>query len=99
RAPRCPLFPYTPLFRSAFAELLLIGRHIGEALFLCVGTVWQVFRHHHGPRGKDGIVGGFTGNADEVEGGRAMRLVDRASIAALRSEEHTSELQSRENLV
>src|SRR3712207_8572156 len=85
RPPRSTLFPYTTLFRSADDDL--------GALVSVSGT---------GPRNRRG------GRAMTVQVGRyapsatsgrwyATPAVDVA--AALRSEEHTSELQSRQSLV
>src|SRR3712207_6990423 len=85
RPPRSTLFPYTTLFRSA-REL---GAHpLGEAEDRVLARA----------------VDGLAGQADE-RGGRAE--VDDVPLAAakhagqreLRSEEHTSELQSRQYLV
>src|SRR5436309_7284868 len=64
--PSSTLFPYTTLFRSAFAG--------GEAISL----------QHNGPS--------ELGSSNDGE-----RRIER--FARCRSEEHTSELQSRENLV
>src|SRR5690606_41834167 len=76
--PRSPLFPYTTLFRSATAALLIeLGHHV-------------VFELRH------------VGRLEQ----RALLQRDHARTAPrklardhARSEEHTSELQSRENLV
>src|SRR5690606_40963118 len=96
RTPRSTLFPYTTLFRSRF---LYMFRHTGQkrnykhnlrlATLLCL-TAGLV------------NVGGllafnvFTTNVT----GHAALLADALSLGQMiRSEEHTSELQSRENLV
>src|SRR5690606_41909391 len=93
-APSSPLFPYTTLFRS-------MGRFIGGALpfFVAALTMTAVGRAAAGMvdevrrqfREIPGIMDG-TGKPDSA------RCVDISTRAA-RSEEHTSELQSRENLV
>src|SRR5690606_42149255 len=94
--PRPTLFPYTTLFRSRFqrpAQGFLRAVQFGVTGWLtvslgCTGAGWQ-------PEA--------DGRADDdqrrarVGLGFAYGLVDRFYI--LRSEEHTSELQSRENLV
>src|SRR5256886_4018692 len=61
RPPRSTLFPYTPLFRSAFAHRRL--------------------------------------SIIDIAGGRQPMCSDDGRIALVRSEEHTSELQSQSNLV
>src|SRR5690606_42049531 len=90
RAPRSTLFPYTTLFRSA-GGCQVRGRKGHRR------------RHQHPGRGqyRDPLrtVGrdGQGKNQRVVEGVKRMRYL---SIAlSKRSEEHTSELQSRENLV
>src|SRR5947207_13746915 len=72
--PRSTLFPYTTLFRSAFAR---IASDEGDDLF-CYG-------HTHETVHK--LVG------------QAHQLVHRLVRVAVRSEEHTSELQSHSDLV
>src|SRR5690606_5820943 len=58
---------------------------------------------HHEPRNQIEVAIGFTsdaGNFGRSDAGPAAGDADRAKLARLhRSEEHTSELQSRENLV
>src|SRR5690606_39852237 len=89
RPPRSTLFPYTTLFRSQVA----LGVELGEsALFL---------RQRDG-----GAVGGVAHALGDLRGHRTafFAVVTQAEHGqgvahAGRSEEHTSELQSRENLV
>src|SRR3712207_7423938 len=86
RPPRSTLFPYTTLFRSADAVDLLL--HVDGC---------GCHRCSHYP-GRDAPFGG------RPAGGPADRpacrcAVDAASVASRRSEEHTSELQSRQYLV
>src|SRR2546430_12226734 len=94
RPPRSTLFPYTTLFRSL--EVEVVGRGGGPE-----------------PQGVDGLAAvtdhrAVVGNTDQ---GRGL-IADYAQAAApqleatadgelhrLRSEEHTSELQSQSNLV
>src|SRR5205809_4760934 len=83
RPPRSTLFPYTTLFRSR--------GHRRQ------GRVGQVVP------GKDGVEGAARAvvrelDALDVEGGRAGPLRERRHLLR-RSEEHTSELQSRLHLV
>src|SRR5687768_18096810 len=84
--PRSTLFPYTTLFRSA---LLAPGRR----------ALLPRARHpraHAAPRGD--LLRGRPAGARAVSG-RADRRRVRADARADRSEEHTSELQSRLHLV
>src|SRR5258707_4272292 len=87
RPPRSTLFPYTTLFRSLRVAL-------GERLQCGVDRLRQIFL---------GVA--LAGQADQelvvlalavgLDGGAGILLVDGAA----RSEEHTSELQSRQYLV
>src|SRR5690606_41852555 len=94
-APTSPLFPYTTLFRSVTAEqkhtpmmqqyLKLKAENPDILLFYRMGDFYELFY-------------------DDAK--RASQLLDisltkRGASAGepIRSEEHTSELQSRENLV
>src|SRR5947209_13470060 len=70
RPPRSTLFPYTTLFRSVQALMMMNGKEINEAI----------------SRDKKGTV--------------ALAMASsRNPTAIIRSEEHTSELQSRQYLV
>src|SRR3712207_9024868 len=87
RPPRSTLFPYTTRFRSE-----VVGRHPQFGVLLAGG------RQQGGPpeqlleeRGRDTV-----GPRDHVV---QPRGVDRERAAVERSEEHTSELQSRQYLV
>src|SRR5690606_41408803 len=99
RPPPAPsLFPYTTLFRSIAAGQLLAV----EALCRLQGVEHRV---------DVAVAVALAGFARHFHAGRARQLLDRvqefqavvvdqeADRAAVRSEEHTSELQSRENLV
>src|SRR5690606_41009022 len=86
--PRNSLFPYTTLFRSGVGQARR-RRRSGRARALGVGKDQQ--RSARGCPGR-GVVG--AARAGRSVDGRARR-----SRPAPRSEEHTSELQSRENLV
>src|SRR3712207_7065120 len=86
RPPRSTLFPYTTLFRSLRGDRLdATAPHAGDAL----EAVDPVLEHRAGER--DGR------HRDVVGGGRGALagMGDRLQ----RSEEHTSELQSRQYLV
>src|SRR5690606_41805638 len=99
RAPRSPLFPYTTLFRSAAAvlidaietepQLVLHDRtaKIDGAAIEIVAARARVERIIR-------LLGGLLGH-DVDSAARLEPAVERRG----RSEEHTSELQSRENLV
>src|SRR3712207_7665041 len=85
RPPRSTLFPYTTLFRSALGR-----RHLGVVT----------------PGGRDGGRGGAARPARRAAAERRQRprngviiMVNDRQVEELRSEEHTSELQSRQYLV
>src|SRR5690606_41702194 len=84
RPPRSTLFPYTTLFRSVYQARYM--RYLeGRGLASTAGRhVWGVFG---------------DGEMDEPESIAGLTLAARENLDNLRSEEHTSELQSRENLV
>src|SRR3712207_7050240 len=95
RPPRSTLFPYTTLFRSDEGAVDVEDHGERHALNLNVrfpdlrrvrtGSVPRVARHN--------LVMHVIGTAGHVDHGKSS-LVER-----LRSEEHTSELQSRQYLV
>src|SRR3712207_6858241 len=84
RPPRSTPFPYTTLFRSR-------GRRVAPLSERPLGRV----------DGRDGILGrtGVGGVQDAAGVGRIAVRARVATGAAPRSEEHTSELQSRPYLV
>src|SRR3712207_7301121 len=84
RPPRSTLFPYTTLFRSK--DVMSYGRGGGETALPFFST--PLFTHNGGP----------LGNARTADNARAVREC-ASLVAAYRSEEHTSELQSRQYLV
>src|SRR5690606_39382725 len=86
RPPTSTLFPYTTLFRSLF----LIVRGVGVQGEVNHRVVIELGDH------LDFLVTRFNGTLDDHGSERGVRLGDQL---ARRSEEHTSELQSRENLV
>src|SRR3712207_8827938 len=87
RPPRSTLFPYTTLFRSG-------GGGPGRRLVATAAAVqrWQVHRHH--PARVEARDRGLGHRPEEMDQDRP-RLPDQLD----RSEEHTSELQSRQYLV
>src|SRR5690606_40871568 len=90
--PRPTLFPYTTLFRS----LARFQREGLEGVLLGPEQAWMAFGAAEG--GIDRIGGArlpYVGEAGPTHHRR--QLGGREDVA--RSEEHTSELQSRENLV
>src|SRR3712207_8100353 len=89
RPPRSTLFPYTTLFRSRFAVGLMLFDALGLALFTVVGTLKAA------SVGLDVLPAAAVGVVAGVGGGLLRDIVSRE----IRSEEHTSELQSRQYLV
>src|SRR2546422_2422898 len=84
RPPRSTLFPYTTLFRSL--------HHSITPSFLCVAVLLACLLDCFAQRQEDDR----PPPLDPIEGERQARTLE-ASL--LRSEEHTSELQSRLHLV
>src|SRR5690606_41563538 len=84
RPPRSTLFPYTTLFRSS-------DRRRGYPRH---PQAPRPLRHPHATHVVSSAYGGAEGGVDRGAGGQRPARGSR-----LRSEEHTSELQSRENLV
>src|SRR3712207_8773802 len=86
RPPRSTLFPYTTLFRSAFAvscvDAVAVDAHV-----VLVDAVED----------EDDFGGFFDGGG--AGGAGAAVGADGAAVERRRSEEHTSELQSRQYLV
>src|SRR5690606_40644590 len=87
------LFPYTPLFRSGYFSDGSMSMRV----------MWWCFRAMRSGGGPCGVRGENAGgvNAAAPSGGRGGGGEGRAQdiAAGTRSEEHTSELQSRENIV
>src|SRR5207302_8101797 len=94
RPPRSTLFPYTTLFRSDVRMPGMSGIELQDRLTASHDGVPIIF---------------ISAHADEESRARALAsgaiaflvkpFSDEALLDAIRSEEHTSELQSRENLV
>src|SRR5690606_39919146 len=95
RPPRSVASPYTTLFRSDAAHGVLQLRVGEDHLRRLAAELQRQALERVGRRLGDGAAGGLAaGEGDLVDAGiRGQRR------ARLRSEEHTSELQSRENLV
>src|SRR3712207_8911167 len=88
RPPRSTLFPYTTLFRSGRYE------HVAAALVDAGAVVYAVDHVGHGKSDGDRVVvADFERVVDD------LHLADERARAEHRSEEHTSELQSRQYLV
>src|SRR3712207_6876694 len=84
RPPRSTLFPYTTLFRSAAAIEEIMGTIIGEPRIKSpFPTLWRQIERNFL------ISSGLNPNLEEIS---EQKLIPR-------SEEHTSELQSRQYLV
>src|SRR3712207_8824653 len=89
RPPRSTLFPYTTLFRSAIVLLLVVF-----LVYLLLSTILIGFLF--------ALLEGKTLSAGWRESFDLLNLYDLALFPyglSLRSEEHTSELQSRQYLV
>src|SRR3712207_9584117 len=96
RPPRSTLFPYTTLFRSRADA----SRRVGAALVrrLRVGRGWRVAARHGGVA-RRATGEGVSEMTDETGDEQSMAEREERAGHALRSEEHTSELQSRQYLV
>src|SRR5947209_15668977 len=88
--PSPPLFPYTTLFRSSYSAMLVA---IGA------GLTWRFARALNQVDSFAGQLVTRVREAEERLKASFAREEERARAAALRSEEHTSELQSRQYLV
>src|SRR2546430_12440912 len=85
RPPRSTLFPYTTLFRSRQGiYFAMITLALAQMMYFF--AVQAPFTH-----GEDGI--------QAVPRGKLFAFIDLADQTNMRSEEHTSELQSQSNLV
>src|SRR3712207_8709338 len=84
RPPRSTLFPYTTLFRS-------VGAIVSETLGAM--KIVQAFGQEARESGR------FSEAVERAFGTACRRILLRAFMTAIRSEEHTSELQSRQYLV
>src|SRR5690606_40230352 len=89
--PVAPLFPYTTLFRSMTRKDFLPHNLEGVETNRFIYYVWQAQQIRFLPSNQD--------NDIKIDYIRQLFPDNPASIDQDRSEEHTSELQSRENLV
>src|SRR5206468_10738292 len=90
--PRSTLFPYTTLFRSSFRDDAVERRNIAALTALC-GAVPAVALTYIG--GSLGEGPSYWNNVFSA----SLGTVGLLGVWLLRSEEHTSELQSRSDLV
>src|SRR2546429_1076293 len=97
RPPRSTLFPYTTLFRSALLWADLKNPFILMALFALVGFATIGFIDDYAKVSKRQNLG-LTAKK-KIYFQILVSLVVGGSLLVLRSEEHTSELQSRLHLV
>src|SRR3712207_6946564 len=107
RPPRSTLFPYTTLFRSP-RRLVRLGYRHDVPRVLAAADVFCLPSHFEGlPMSViEAMLTGLPVMATDIRGPREMvvegetgLLVPPMRAAPLRSEEHTSELQSRQYLV
>ena len=93
RPPRSTLFPYTTLFRSTFYASFRLAPKGDHEVTLCVGTVCHL-------KGAGQIAEAISREFQVDAGGTtadgllSFQPVNCVGACALRSEEHTSELQS-----
>src|SRR5256885_9610303 len=95
RPPRSTLFPYTTLFRSLLLDLVERGVPVGVAADRDDRQVQRVRLRVAGAAEELCRLGGIRGAVGELRVGGA----GYSKSHPLRSEEHTSELQSPCNLV
>src|SRR5256885_4611735 len=86
RPPRSTLFPYTTLFRSKDGNMVL-ARKLSRTVVDAGSNIEKV------------VDLGFVGEPDKIDTTVLTQILGRKLIPVLRSEEHTSELQSPCNLV
>src|SRR5436309_6154715 len=93
RPPRSTLFPYTTLFRSCIAKLPGACEHVRESV------ASRFHREGFPPPWGNGHIKVNRVSRDSVDGASLSPKTSAHDTNVGRSEEHTSELQSRENLV
>src|SRR2546430_12211423 len=86
RPPRSTLFPYTTLFRSPFGNAYAPNSYLTNGVTIIVG---------------DGSLTKYVSGSAKMQwdGQDVTSSLTTSSAGGLRSEEHTSELQSQSNLV
>src|SRR3712207_8111763 len=92
RPPRSTLFPYTTLFRSLVESSGLVALGGGQELVLEAEVIKEF------AQARVVVVREALMRAERVRH-LSQRLAERGGHQLLRSEEHTSELQSRQYLV
>src|SRR5690606_39880311 len=96
RAARPTRSPYTTLFRSKGIAQDAIVMNIDD--LLCVGATGNILLSSTIGRNKNKVPGeviaAIINGTEEI-----LEMLRRYGLNIIRSEEHTSELQSRENLV
>src|SRR3712207_9101546 len=96
RPPRSTLFPYTTLFRSRIE-----GNYIGTDAS-CTQDLGNSFKGVRIDGAPDNTIGGTMSGARNIisgNNGSAVFIGGASATGNKRSEEHTSELQSRQYLV
>src|SRR5690606_41967149 len=97
--PRAPPFPYTTLFRSFLATAAWLRQREPDVQFVVPAATARLRAH------LEQALAAFPGLDVTITDGQSREVMTAAdcvllaSGTAARSEEHTSELQSRENLV
>src|SRR3712207_7144630 len=94
RPPRSTLFPYTTLFRSLDVEDLQTWFYTRQGIVKAVDKVSLSVQS-----GETLAVVGESGCGKSITALSIMRLIQSPPGRIVRSEEHTSELQSRQYLV
>src|SRR5690606_41650046 len=93
-----PPFPYTTLFRSEYAASAKHKIEIGRDQL--AGKEMEVGRYYMNRKDFTGAINRFKIVVTQYQTTRHVEeALMRLTEAYMRSEEHTSELQSRENLV
>src|SRR3712207_7694319 len=85
RPPRSTLFPYTTLFRSLLEEDHATGR--------------RIFKFVRGPIFANVVLADEINRAPPKTQAALLQAMQEHAVTTARSEEHTSELQSRQYLV
>src|SRR3712207_9313335 len=96
RPPRSTLFPYTTLFRSSRGSSAACQKASRDPVAGC-HHVPECPAGMHGPGGDEHVDVAIVGFGPV--GQTAANLLGARGVRAVRSEEHTSELQSRQYLV
>src|SRR3712207_9111683 len=96
RPPRSTLFPYTTLFRSASGVAIMCSHtHAAPSM----ETTLHTYRRYRNPEFDEAAVARERAWVDELLETIAQTVARAESNLQPRSEEHTSELQSRQYLV